>query len=106
MAEAFRQSVAERNLGVKAPARRLYELLVKPAEEQLHGVRRLCIVPDGALWNVPFQALHQGARGYLLEQYALFYAPSLSVLREMGKRATALAPRTNCASQVLTGQGS
>jgi CHAT domain-containing protein/Tfp pilus assembly protein PilF len=90
MAEAFRQNVAERNLAVKAPARRLYELLVQPAEEQLQGVRRLCIVPDGALWNVPFQALHQGARGYLLEQYALFYAPSLSVLREMGKRATAL----------------
>ncbi len=33
-----------------------------------------------------------------LEQYALFYAPSLSVLREMGRRATALSaahhPRT------------
>jgi CHAT domain-containing protein/Tfp pilus assembly protein PilF len=90
MAEAFRQNVAERNLTVKTPAGKLYELLIKPAEGQLQQVRRLCIVPDGALWNLPFQALHQGERGYLLEQYALFYAPSLSVLREMGKRATAL----------------
>ncbi|HZN00593.1 MAG TPA: CHAT domain-containing protein, partial [Pyrinomonadaceae bacterium] len=59
-------------------------------EAQLRGVRKLRIVPDGALWNVPFQALHQGARGYLLEQYAVSYAPSLSVLREMERRSNAL----------------
>jgi len=90
MAESFRQGVAERDLTVKQPARQLYDLLIKPAEEELRSVRRLCIVPDGPLWNVPFQALHQGERGYLLEQYALFYAPSLSVLREMEKRANTL----------------
>ncbi len=89
MAESFRRSVAERDLTVKQPARRLYDLLIKPAEPQLRGVRKLRIVPDGTLWNVPFQALHQG-RGYLLEQYAVSYAPSLSVLREMGRRANAL----------------
>jgi CHAT domain-containing protein/lipopolysaccharide biosynthesis regulator YciM/ketosteroid isomerase-like protein len=90
LAESFRQRVAERDLTVKQPARQLYELLVKPAEGQLHAVRKLFIVPDGVLWNLPFQALHQGERGYLLEQYAMSYAPSLSVLREMGKRALAL----------------
>jgi CHAT domain-containing protein/Tfp pilus assembly protein PilF/ketosteroid isomerase-like protein len=90
MAESFRQGVAERDLTVKQPARQLYNLLIKPAEEELRSVRKLCIVPDGALWNVPFQALHQGERGYLLEQYALFYAPSLSVLREMEKRENTL----------------
>lgn len=90
MAESFRQKVAERNLAVKQPARQLFDLLIKPAEGQLRAVTKLCIVPDGALWNVPFQALHQGEKGYLLEQYALFYAPSLSVLGEMGRRAKAL----------------
>jgi CHAT domain-containing protein/tetratricopeptide (TPR) repeat protein len=90
LAESFLQKVAERDLTVKQPSRGLYDLLIKPAEGQLHGVRKLCIVPDGALWNVPFQALHQGERGYLLEQYAVSYTPSLSVLREMGKRANAL----------------
>jgi CHAT domain-containing protein/tetratricopeptide (TPR) repeat protein len=90
LAESFRQQVGERDLTVKQPARQLYELLVKPAETELRAVRKLCIVPDGVLWDVPFQALHQGERGYLLEQYALSYAPSLSVLREMGRRATAL----------------
>ncbi len=90
MAESFREKVAERDLTIKQPAQRLYDLLIKPAEAQLRGVRRLRIVPDGVLWNVPFQALHQGQRGYLLEQYAVSYAPSLSVLREMRRRATAL----------------
>lgn len=90
LSEAFHQNVAERNLTVKTPAQKLYDLLIKPAEEQLRDVQRLCIVPDGALWNLPFQALHQGTRGYLMEQYALYYAPSLSVLREMGRRADAL----------------
>lgn len=90
LTESFLQRVAERDLAIKQPARRLYDLLIKPAEAQLRGVRKVCIVPDGTLWNVPFQALHQGERGYLLEQYAVVYAPSLSVLREMGRRAHAL----------------
>ncbi|HET7287549.1 MAG TPA: tetratricopeptide repeat protein, partial [Pyrinomonadaceae bacterium] len=47
MAESFRRSVAERDLTVKQPARRLYDLLIKPAEGQLRGVRKLRIVPDG-----------------------------------------------------------
>ncbi len=86
LAKSFRSRVAERDLTVKQPAAQLYNLLVKPAERQLQGVRTLCIVPDGPLWELPFQALHAGARGYLLEQYAVFYAPSLGVLREMQRR--------------------
>lgn len=91
MASSFRRRVAERDLGVKQLAARLYDLLLKPAERQLQGVRKLCVVPDGELWELPFQALHAGPRGYLLEQYAIFYAPSLSVLREMNRRRDARA---------------
>lgn len=90
LAEDFRLRVAERNLHIKQPSQRLYDLLVRPAESQLRGVTKLCIVPDGPLWNLPFQALHEGKRGYLLEQYAVSYAPSLSVLNEMLKRAERL----------------
>jgi CHAT domain-containing protein len=74
---------------------------VKPAEGQLRGVRRLRIVPDGTLWNIPFQALHQGPRGYLLEQYAVSYAPSLSVLREMRREANALKKSDHSQSTLL-----
>lgn len=99
LAESFRSRVAARDLTIKQPAVRLYDLLVKPAARQLQGVRKLCIVPDGPLWELPFQALHTGARGYLLEQYAIYYAPSLSVLREMHRRRDARAGAT----QVVAG---
>jgi CHAT domain-containing protein len=90
MAEGFRQRVAERDLTIKQPARQLYDLLIKPAEKQLQGIKKLCIVPDGPLWNLPFQALLQEEKGYLLEQYAIFYAPSLGVLREMERKGSDL----------------
>ena len=86
MAETFRQKAAERDLTIKSSAQQLYDLLVSPAEGQLQGINKLCIVPDGALWNLPFQALHQGEKGYLLERFSIFYAPSLSVLREMVRK--------------------
>jgi CHAT domain-containing protein/tetratricopeptide (TPR) repeat protein len=107
LTEDFRLRVAERNLSVKQPSQRLYDLLIRPAESQLRGVTKLCIVPDGPLWNVPFQALHEGRRGYLLEQYAIFYAPSLSVLSEMEKRAERLRAedRVSAPTGARTGAG-
>lgn len=70
-------------------ARRLYDLLLKPAEQQLKGKISLCIVPDGILWDLPFQALEPRDGHYLLEDYTISYAPSLSVLREMSVRKKA-----------------
>jgi CHAT domain-containing protein len=90
LAQDFLRRVAARDLTIKTPAERLYELLVKPAEKQLQGVSSLTIVPDGPLWDVPFQAMHRGQRGYLLEDYAISYAPSLSVLREMKRKGAEL----------------
>lgn len=70
-------------------ARHLYDLLLKPAEEQLKGKTSLCIVPDGILWDLPFQALEPKDGHYLIEDYAISYAPSLSVLREMSAKKQA-----------------
>lgn len=67
-------------------ARKLYDLLLKPAEQQLQGKTSLCFVPDGILWDIPFQALEPRDGHYLLEDYAISYAPSLSVLSEMSAR--------------------
>jgi CHAT domain-containing protein len=82
-AEEFRHSLAQRDLGFLPAARGLYDLLLKPAEPQLKGVTTLVIVPDGGLWNLPFQALQSGARRYLWEDCVISYAPSLTVLSEM-----------------------
>jgi CHAT domain-containing protein/Tfp pilus assembly protein PilF len=86
-AEAFRRSLAERNLDFRAKARALYDALLAPAEKQLEGKTSLVIVPDGMLWNLPFQALRSPKEKYLIEDYAVSYAPSLTVLREMTARA-------------------
>ena len=60
-------------------------MLVKPASGQIAGKRTICIVPAGVLWNLPFQALMSSSDHYLLEDHAVYYAPSLSVLLEMTK---------------------
>ena len=40
------------------------------------------IVPDGFLWQLPFQALADARGRYVIEDRTLFYAPSLTVLHE------------------------
>jgi CHAT domain-containing protein/ketosteroid isomerase-like protein len=85
--ERFRVLLATGNLDFQDPARQLYKLFLKPAERQLQGKSTLCIVPDGALWELPFQSLQPRAGGYLLQQYAISYVPSLSVLAEMVRLA-------------------
>lgn len=81
--DEFRRMLAERNLSYQNTARQLYDLLLKPAEEQLRGRKTLCIVPDRSLWELPFQALQPRSGTHLIEDFTLFYAPSLSVLREI-----------------------
>lgn len=85
--EDLRRRFAERNLDFQGQARGLYDLLLGPAREQLRGRSLLCIVPDGVLWELPFQALQPRDGGYLIEDHAVFYTPSLSVLHGMEKFA-------------------
>lgn len=82
---AFRQQLARRDLTFRATANKLYELLIGPALAELHGKRTLVIVPDGVLWELPFQALTDATGQYLIEGHAISYVPSLTVLREMTK---------------------
>jgi CHAT domain-containing protein/Tfp pilus assembly protein PilF len=81
----FRQRLANHDLGFQELAARLYSLLIKPAEQQLNGKRLLILVPDQVLWSLPFQALKPSENRYLLEDHAISYAPSLTVLCEMVK---------------------
>jgi CHAT domain-containing protein/tetratricopeptide (TPR) repeat protein len=83
--EQFRQQLSARDLQFGSSATKLYDLLLRPAHAQLSGKTALLIVPDGPLWNLPFQALRPRPGGYLLEDYAISYAPSLTILREMGR---------------------
>jgi CHAT domain-containing protein/Tfp pilus assembly protein PilF len=79
----FRDAIASRDLTVQRESRALYTLLLGPAAVALGSVSELILLPDGPLWDLPFQALQPSAGVYLVEKTALSYAPSLSVLREM-----------------------
>ncbi|HEV2855887.1 MAG TPA: CHAT domain-containing protein [Thermoanaerobaculia bacterium] len=65
----------------------LYRDLLEPASQALVGKSSLLIVPDGALYYIPFEALltEGGDRPdrelpYLLRRYSIAYIPSASVL--------------------------
>src|ERR1051326_338136 len=81
----FHDMLSDRRASYATVARELYVLLIGPAERQLRSVGTLCVVPDEFLWNVPFQALMTESDHFLIEDHPMYYAPSLSVLREMNR---------------------
>ncbi|HEY6333147.1 MAG TPA: CHAT domain-containing protein [Blastocatellia bacterium] len=83
----FRGQLSQKGLGFHDLAVKLYALLLGPAAAELHDRTNLVIVPDGPLWGLPFQALQPNQDRYLIEDHAISYAPSLTALREMTKRA-------------------
>lgn len=85
----FHDRLANRHPDYVGLARELYSLLLSPAEKQLQNAT-LCIVPDSFLWNLPFQALVTKENHFLIEDHALYYAPSLSVLHEMKRRGSTI----------------
>jgi len=82
----FHSMLANRHPNQRTLSRELYHLLIEPVADELRNVRTVCIVPDSFLWTLPFQALTTKRGNYLVEQYGLYYAPSLSVLHEMNDR--------------------
>ena len=79
----FRTQLANRDLNYREPARALYARLLGPVAAALRNKKRLVIVPDGPLWELPFQALISPAGKHLIEDTTVFYAPSLAAAREM-----------------------
>jgi len=86
LVKSFRERLAKQSL--KFPeATTLYDLLIAPLENVLAGKKVLCIVPDGVLWELPFAALRDKSGKFLIERFAISYAPSLTTLSAMHKYA-------------------
>jgi CHAT domain-containing protein/tetratricopeptide (TPR) repeat protein len=96
----FRERIASRDLRYRTEARALYDLLLSPAARALAGKALLVLVPDGPLWEAPFQALQDPAGRPLVETATVSYAPSLAVLRENLRE-----PRTNTGPRTLLAMG-
>jgi len=88
--EAFRKSLAERSLAYREAAAALYRRIFAFIAGQLRGKTVVGIVPDGVLWGAALQASIQPNGRFFLEDHAVFYAPSLTALREMRRRRAAL----------------
>jgi len=82
----FHSALAERQPGYDSLGRELYRLLIAPVAGELQNVTTICIIPDAFLWTLPFQALTTTSGNYVLQEHSVFYAPSLSVLKEMALR--------------------
>ena len=93
----YHDQLASRDPEFAANARWLYNALIAPAQAQLRNVKALVVVPDGVLWQAPFQTLERPDGHYLLEQTAVDYVPSLAVLQAL----KASAPRQHPAFTVL-----
>lgn len=77
------KTLSARSLGFNAVSRKVYDLLIRPLEGSFTGKKKLCVIPDDILWDAPFQTLIRRNGRYLIEDYAISYAPSLSVYLQM-----------------------
>ncbi|HJQ37110.1 MAG TPA: CHAT domain-containing tetratricopeptide repeat protein [Thermoanaerobaculia bacterium] len=84
-AESFRALLADRRPDFRKTARELHRTLVAPIADLLSKRRSWILVPDGPLWNLPFQALVDARGSYLAEQAAIVYAPSTAAWLEMSR---------------------
>ncbi|HMY71513.1 MAG TPA: CHAT domain-containing protein [Blastocatellia bacterium] len=83
--QLLRQRLANRDVRIQAAAAELFKLLLGPLQNSIQGKKHLIVIPDGPLWELPFQTLRTPQSRYLLEDYTISYAPSLPALKEMSK---------------------
>ena len=78
----FRRNIVVRSRrNFYRPARKLYDLVVRPALNDLtrSQIKTLVFVPDGAFRNVPLSAMYDGER-FLIEDYSIALTPGLQLL--------------------------
>ncbi len=85
---AYRKQLALRALSQRSSARALDKILLAPVEDLLQAKHVIGIVADGALWQVPFEALVDARGRYRVETHSIFYAPSISIFLEMHRAAS------------------
>ncbi len=94
----FESQLATKAGDFEQSAHDLYELLLKPADDQLGLKTKLVIVPDGVLWRLPFEALQPEQDHFVVDQMQVSYAVSLTALREMRKQRGRATPNATIAA--------
>jgi CHAT domain-containing protein len=89
---------------VKRRAESLYDLLFAPVAPLLDREFEIGIVPDKALFHLPFNALVVPASGhYLVQDFTLLFAPSASVLIHCSRIAEQRAQATRAETLLSVG---
>ncbi len=78
-------------------SQQLYQSLFQPLEQHLVNAKKLIVVADGSLVYLPFETLSRsvknGANEFLLERFAISYAPSATALLALKNSKTATAQK-------------
>jgi CHAT domain-containing protein/tetratricopeptide (TPR) repeat protein len=101
----FRKMVATRDLRASDSARDLHALVLGPMQAALEGKTSVVVVPDGMMWDLPFQALQSPTGRYLIEDKAISYAPSVTVWRETMRAHAAGTGAANILALANPGSG-
>ena len=81
---AFRAKLARPSSGdIEGVSRPLYAMLLAAAEPMLAGSRKILIAPDGILYYLPFEALSPKPGRFLVEDFTIGYAPSVSAFASL-----------------------
>lgn len=82
----YRQAVIEKNdvQNLRKTAQELYGILIPP---NLEKDKMICLIPDKSLHQLPFAALVSEEGKFLLEDFTIFYAPSVSVFVSASENA-------------------
>ena len=85
-ATQFRQQLADREPGYRLAAQHLFGRLLEPAMTDLKGTTNWIVSPDGALWDIPFDALVDAAGHHVIETRAVTVEPSLTAASQIHER--------------------
>ena len=85
-ADIYRPRESLHKVNAKEIGRALYELLIKPMEEQVKDKKNLIIVPGGILTFLPFGTLIDENGQYLVEKHSISYIQSLDIRKLIRKR--------------------
>jgi tetratricopeptide (TPR) repeat protein/CHAT domain-containing protein len=80
----YREAIAARGEETTKLSEELYARLLAPVQATLSGKTKVVILPDSALWSLPFEALRTPSGRYLIEDAAVSYAPSLTAFGAIG----------------------
>lgn len=77
---ALYKASPEERYGGRIYSNRLYQQLIAPVRPSLAQIKRLVIIPDDELHYLPFEALEDDNQRYLIQQFAVQYQYSTSLL--------------------------